>query len=101
MPDDAARELVAGIVAEHGQEAFLAEGYAASDDLVIGIADLIRRERQELLAHVYPYARLAVARLCDDVLDPSGRLLGTVRHLAGVARRAAVEGDTAETEEQP
>lgn len=38
------------------------------------------------LAAVYPDGRVVIAKLCDEHLDPSGRLLGLVRE---EARRAA------------
>ena len=43
-----------------------------------------RKEMAKKLAPIYKEHRLAVARVCDEVLDRSGALLGYVRSAAMV-----------------
>lgn len=60
-----------------GVLALLAENRALRADL-----KTLRLNMAKHLAPEYPTSPLATARLCDEVLDPSGALLGYVREEA-------------------
>src|SRR5688572_4193522 len=43
------------------------------------VREAVAAERERLLTMLYPHCRVEVARLCDEVFDRSGGLLGRVR----------------------